>query len=112
MGLYKLWDKKETLHTFTGESLTAEQVLERYPWVGNPKAELIICNADITLGRADSLNDLRRLYETQGMIVEENATPQDVLDCIEKWEMRVVETPPTAEERIAAAMEFQNLMNY
>ena len=86
--LYKLWDKQEALITPIGEVLTAEEVFARYPYARNPNAKLIICDADITLGRADSLGDLCKYYTAQGMELPDGATPQQKLDAVEAWETR------------------------
>jgi len=124
---YKIWDKEETLITPIGEVLTKQEVFERYPSARLPQFEFVICDGPNTLSVWDEFTNLKAIVkpriidmastpdtteaEKLEMIDDYNALePQEVLDLITFME----ENPPipeaTAEERIASALEFQNLL--
>ena len=55
-------------------------------------------------------NQFKDYYKKQGAPITNNMSDEQVLTCVEEWEDRPAEeAEPTAEERIAAALEFQNL---
>jgi len=124
---YKIWNKEDSLITPIGEVLTKEEIFAKYPMATVPELDFVICDATITLGVFMEYTQTKDIYrdrilemastpetteaEKQEMIDEYNALePQDVLDLITFME----ENPPmqeaTAEERIASALEFQNLL--
>ena len=69
----------------------------------------------------DELSQMKSRYEQQGCVFTEEMSNQEILDAIEAFEdeqaanakaaAEEAAATPSAEERLAAAMEFQNLMN-
>lgn len=113
MARYAIWDKKSPIITPVGEVLTPEQWIERYPVAGLDSITVICAAGEINGGFFGTLGQMKAMYENDGADFSECTTDQDVLDVIEAFEI-AMNTPsdePSAEERIAAAMEFQNLMN-
>lgn len=117
---YKLWDKTSDIFTpgremETGKSrFTAEEWKERYPWAAIDGVKVVISNATINGGVCMELDGLIDAYEKMGMVVPENATDSELLSAIEAFEDSLsagTSNIPTAEERIAAALEFQNVLN-
>ena len=107
---YKIWDKQTPLITPIGEVLTPEQVFHKYPASAIQGIEYIICDGPISMGVFMQYDQTIDIYQEQGVELTEDMTPQEKLDAIRAFEKRVPEPVPTAEERIAAAMEFQNLL--
>ena len=124
---YKIWNKQDSLITPIGEVLTKEEVFSKYPMATVPELDFVICDTAITLGVFMEYTQTKDIYrdriiemastpdtteaEKQEMIDDYNSLePQEVLDLITFME----ENPPipeaTAEERIASALEFQNLL--
>ena len=107
---YKIWDRQQTLITPIGEVLTPEQVIERYPAAGIEGMKYIICGAPISLGVFMEFEATKEHYKRLGVPITDTMSDQEVLDAISAWEENPPAPEPTAEERIAAALEFQNLM--
>jgi len=107
---YKIWDRQQTLITPIGEVLTPEQVIERYPAAGIEGMKYIICDAPISLGVFMEFEATKEHYKRLGVPITDTMTDQEVLDAISAWEENPPVPAPTAEERIAAALEFQNIM--
>lgn len=108
---YKIWDGQETLVTPIGEVLTATQVKDRYPASALPNMKFIICDSPISLGVFMEFEQTIQMYKQMGVEINNAMTDQEVLDAISYFEENPPIAEPTAEERIAAAMEYQNLMN-
>jgi hypothetical protein len=51
----------------------------------------------------------KEAYKALGVEITDDMTDQEVLDAISYFEENPPEPEPSAEERIAAAMEYQNL---
>lgn len=107
---YKLWDKQETLITPTGEVLTKEQVIQKYPMAGLEHMKFIICDAPITLGVFMEFEQTKEQYKQMGAEITDTMTDQEVLDAITEFENRPQEVEINAEDRIAASLEFQTMM--
>ena len=107
---YKIWDRQQTLITPIGEVLTPEQVIERYPAAGIEGMKYIICDAPISLGVFMEFEATKEHYKRLGVPITDTMTDQEVLDAISYWEENPPAPEPTSEERIAAALEFQNLL--
>ena len=124
---YKIWDKKESLVTPIGEVLTPEQVFERYPMAQLPQIDFIIIDGAISLGVFMEFTQTKDVYESR--IIEMASTPemleseiqvlkdeynacnkQEVLDLISFMEENPPIPEPKVTERIASALEFQNLL--
>jgi len=109
---YKIWDKQETLITPIGEVLTPEQVIARYPAAALPTFKHVIADQPYSLAVWYEFSAMKERAAKLGLI-SDDMTDQDVLDAITAYEENppAVEVPLTAEERIAAALEFQNLLS-
>ena len=106
---YAIWDKTSNIYTPSGEEFTAEQWKERYKWAKIPTVKCIVSGGVFNGGFMAELEEFRNYYIKQGAPITAAMTDEEVLAAVEAWEERVVEEEPTAEERIAAALEFQNL---
>lgn len=118
---YAIWDKVSDIYTPVGEKLTAEQWIARYGWINAPGAVPIVAAGLINGALIDELNQMKARCEQQGCTFTEGMSNQEILNAIEAFEdQRAADAKaaaeeaantPSAEERLAAAIEFQNLMN-
>ena len=107
---YKIWNKQDNLITPIGEVLTPQQVFERYPAAAINGIKYIICDAPINMAVFMEFEATKEHYKRLGVPITDDMTDQEVLDAISYWEENPPAPEPTAEERIAAALEFQNIM--
>ena len=93
MTRYAIWDKTSPVITPIGEVLTAEQ------WVNG--------------GFFGTLGQMKQMYENMGADFSACTTNEEVLTAIEAFEDAVnnAESAPDANERIAAALEYQNMLS-
>jgi hypothetical protein len=110
MAKYKIWDRETDLVTPIGEVLTPEQVFARYPASSLPNMKYIICDAPISMGVFMEFEATKEHYKNLGVPITDDMTDQEVLDAISYWEENPPEPELTAEERIAAMLEFQSMM--
>lgn len=106
---YKIWNGQDSLVTPVGEVLTAEEVKNRYPASGVQGMKYIICDSPISLGVFMEFTQTKESYKALGVEITDDMTDQEVLDAISYFEENPPAPEPSAEERIAAAMEYQNL---
>ena len=109
---YAIWDKTSPIITPVGEELSADQWKARYP-VAALESITVVCSAgEINGGFFGTLGQMVQLYEAEGCDFAACKNDEDKLLAIEAFEdaMNTPSTEPTAEERIAAAMEYQNMM--
>ncbi len=113
MKRYAIWNKKDSIITPIGEVLTAEQWIERYPVAALDNITIVCSAGEINGGFFGTLGQMVQMYENQGADFSACETDEDKLRVIEDFEdaMNTPSDEPTAEERIAAAMEFQNLLS-
>lgn len=111
MSKYQIWDKVSTIYTPVGEELTAEQWLARYGWAKISTAKMVIGGGLINGSFVAEFDSFVEMYTKAGVDFSACKTDQDYLDAIAAYEdAPVVETgESTAEERIAAALEYQIL---
>lgn len=107
---YKFWDKQEYLITPTGEVLTPQQVFQRYPASQLPNIKYVIADQDINMAVFMEFGMMKESYKRLGVPITDDMTDEEVLNAISQWEENPPMPEPTAEERIAAALEFQNIM--
>lgn len=108
---YAIWDKETPIITPIMEVLTPEQWVERYP-VAKLDSITVVCSAgEINGGFFGTLGQMVQMYEAQGCDFSACTTDEEKLEAIEAFEdaINTPSTEPTAEERIAAALEYQNL---
>ena len=108
---YKIWDRQESLVTPTMAVLTPQQVFEKYPAAQLPNFKFIVCDAPISMGVFMEFEATKQHYKSQGAVIEDGMTDQEVLDAITEWEERPQEQTLSPEERIASTLEFQVMMN-
>ena len=109
---YAIWDKTSPIITPIGEVLSAEQWKARYP-VAELDSITVVCSAgEINGGFFGTLGQMVQMYTNQGADFSETETDVEKLEVIEAFEdaQNEPDTTPSAEERIAAALEYQNLM--
>lgn len=106
---YAIWDKTSPIITPIGEVLTAEQWIARYPVASVPTITIVCSAGEINGGFFGTLGQMVQMYEGQGADFSEATTDIEKLEVIEAFEdaMNTPSNEPTAEERIAAALEFQ-----
>lgn len=106
---YVVWDKVTPVLTPIGEMLTPAQWIGRYPAAGSIKT--VCAGGELNGAFFGIFSSMVNMYASQGCDFSECVEDQDYLDAIEAFEdeMNKPSTEPTAEERIAAAMEYQVL---
>lgn len=107
---YKIWNKTDNLITPVGEVLTPSQVIAKYPAAGIEGIKFIIADQPINMAVFMEFEATKNAYKQQGAKITDDMTPQEVLDAISYFEEHPPAPQPTAEERIASALEFQNLL--
>ena len=109
MAKYAIWNKKDPIITPIGEILTAEQWIERYPVAGIDTITVVCSAGEINGGYFGTLGQMKTMAENSGATFDENLTDEELLAAIEAFEDELnVDTGASAEERIAAALEYQN----
>ncbi len=113
MKRYAIWNKKDAIITPIGEVLTAEQWKERYPVAGVESIKVVCSAGEINGAFFGTLGQMVEMYSNQGCDFSNCITDEEKLAAIEVFEdeMNKPDDTPSAEERIAAAMEYQNLMS-
>ncbi|MPM22552.1 hypothetical protein SDC9_69009 [bioreactor metagenome] len=121
MAGYKIWNKTDNLYTPAGTMYTPEQVFAQTPLAQTGK--FIICDAPVNMGVFMELDQTKATYkklveerkavsaDSTCPVITDTMTDEEVCDAIYAFETEVLAPPVTADERIAAAMEFQNLMS-
>lgn len=117
---YIIWDKSSDVYTPSGAKFTADQWIERYSWIDMPTAIPILSAGLFNGALIDELSQLKARCEQNGATFDEGLDNQALLDAIEAWEDAQAEAAkqaaeeaaavPTEGERIAAALEYQNLL--
>lgn len=109
MKRYAIWDKQSPIITPIGEVLTAEKWIERYPVAGVPSITVVCGAGEINGAFFGTLGQMVQMYEAQGADFSECESDEDKLAVIEAFEdaMNAPSNEASAEERIAAALEYQ-----
>lgn len=111
---YAIWDKKCDIYTPAGETLTAEDWINRYTWIRNPITVPIVAAGLFNGAFCGELSQMKDMYESGGAHFDENLTDEELLLAIEEYEKESNKPnpnpEPSAQERIAAALEYQNMM--
>lgn len=118
---YQIWDKVSNVYTPSGNMYTAEEWINKYKWINIPGMVPVMSAGNINGAMIADLASMKKNAIAQGCVFEDGLTDEQVLDAIEAWEdQRAAEAKaaaaeaantPTTEERIAAALEYQNLLN-
>ena len=111
MKRYAIWDKKTTIITPIMEILTPAQWIARYPAAALEHITVVCSAGEINGAYFGTLGQMVKSYEARGCDFSECTTPEEKLEAIEAFEdaMNVPSEEPSAEERIAAALEYQVL---
>ena len=107
---YKIWNRTESLITPIGEVLSPEQVMERYPASALETMKYVICDGPVSMAVFMEFESTKEHYRSLGVPITEDMSDQQVLDAITTFEQTPPEPVPSAEERIASALEFQALL--
>ena len=115
---YKIWDKQSDIYTLgrdsTGKSkFTAQEYINSHAqWAANSAVKVIVGGGVINGTVFMEFNATADHYKRLGAAITDGMTDTQVLQAIEDFEDHPpVSDMPTAEERIAAALEFNNLLN-
>lgn len=112
---YSIWDKQSVVITPSGEIFTAEQWIDRYPVAALPNITVVGAAGEINGGYFGTLGQMVQMYKQQGCDFSDCTTDVETLERIEEFEdfLNTPEEPDesTPEERIAAALELNNLLN-
>ncbi|MBQ8507236.1 MAG: hypothetical protein IJ466_07405 [Clostridia bacterium] len=108
---YEIWDKVSPVITPIGEYFTPEQWIAKYPAAAHIT---YVCQAGkIKGGFFDSLHQLKTVRGMEGCDFSACTTDEEILEAIEAFEdARNAEAANyvSTEERIAAALEAQTMM--
>ena len=106
---YAIWNKVDPILTPIGEVLTAEQWIARYPIAGLESITVVCGGGEINGAFFGTLGQMVDMYTKAGCDFSECETAEDKLNAIELFEdmMNEATDEVTAEERIAAALEYQ-----
>ena len=111
MARYAIWNKKDPIITPIGEVLTPEKWIERYPVAGVSSITVVCAGGEINGAFFGTLGQMVETYAAHGCDFSACATNEEKLAAIEAFEddMNTVveDDTPSAEERIAAALEYQ-----
>lgn len=120
MKRYQIWDKKSDIYTPSGKVFTAAEWIAQYGWINMPGAVPVISAGRINGKFSGELHEMKEMYEGRGCVFSDDMTSEQILDAIEAFDETKAEeakqaaeeatATPTAEERIAAALEYQNLL--
>lgn len=118
MARYKIWDKTSDIYTLGQDKngnnhWTADAYIKSHaPWAANPNVKIIVGGGAINGTVFMEFDSTIDFYKKQGVIITDDMTDEEILAAIEDFEDNPpVSDEPTAEERIAAALEYQNLAN-
>ena len=116
MQKYAIWDKQSPIITPIGEVLSAEQWIARYPMAALDSITVLCAAGEINGGFFGTMGQMQKMYEDQGADFSACTTDDEKLQVIEDFDAArdaaaaEAAAEPTSEERIAAALEAQNLM--
>lgn len=113
---YAIWDKQSTIYTPSGAKFTAEQWIAKHPIAENPKVTIICSEGDFNGGFFGTLSQLEDVYKNE-IDFSVCTTAEEKVAAINAYMVAQEEASknrmpePTAEERIAAALEYQMIMS-
>ena len=113
---YKIWNKTDDIYTpGAGPDgkchFTAQEWIAMYPWAAIPEVKAVIGAGPINGTHMMEFTATVEQYKRLGAEIEDGMTDSEVLQAIEEFEDTPPVSEPSAEERIAAALEFNNLLN-
>ena len=124
MRKYQFWDKTSDLVTpgvdpKTGKQVwTAQEYIEVHAqWAGLPGAKVVITTGVINCGVFMEWTAMRESYIRMGALITDEMTDDETLAAIEDFEDHPPQPEPVEDEtdllleRVAAALEFNNILN-
>ena len=110
---YSIWDKKSHVITPAGNVFTPEEWIVKYPIAGVEGVVIVGSAGLVNGGFFGILDSMMHGYENMGADFSACTTPEEALEVIEAFEdeMNKPSEESTPEERIAAALEYNNLLN-
>ena len=115
MAKYKIWDKVEPIYTLGADQngkmkwTAQEYIEEKAPWAENPNVKVIVGGGAINGLMFMEFEATKEFYINDGCDFSACTTDEEILAAMEAWDNRVIEPEISAEERIAAALEYQTL---
>ena len=116
---YAIWDKVSDIYTPSGKVFTPDEWIAMYGWIKLPNAVPVISTGMFNGAFSGELHELQKSYEAKGCTFDDNLSSQEILDRIEAFDEErelkrkeaeeAAAAEPSADERIAAALEYQNL---
>ena len=109
MKRYAIWDKTSPVIVPTGKIFTAAEWMEKYPAAAMDSITVICSAGEINGGFFGTLGQMVQMYEAQGADFSACTTAEEKLAAIEAFEdaLSAGSGEISAEERIAAALEYQ-----
>jgi hypothetical protein len=107
---YKIWNKTDNLITPTGKVFTPQEIFAEYPASQVEGINYIIADQPINMTVFMEFEQTKNVYKSMGANITDDMTKEEVLLAIQEFEENPPAPQPTAEERIASALEFQNLL--
>lgn len=117
MKRYAFWDKRSDIITPSGAVFSAEQWKQKFPAAALESITVVCAAGEINGALFSTLGQMKQTYEIKGCDFSACTSNQEILQAIEDFEdaeqaaASAAAAEPTAEERIAAALEYQNLMS-
>ena len=114
MSKYLVWDKTSDVIVPAGKVYTAQEWIVKHPICGVEGVKIVMSGGVINGALMAEYTSMVEDYAVRGCDFSACTTDQEHLDAIEAFEIAKAEeeaakaAEPTAEERIAAAMEYQN----
>jgi hypothetical protein len=120
MSRYQIWDKASNVYTHGGKGVyTPEEWATMHPWTAIDGVNVVLAGGVINGALIDNLEDMVSRYRQAGAELDLTKEPAQVLADIEAFEdaqeaariaaVQEAANQPGAQERIAAALEFQVL---
>ena len=109
MSRYAIWDKQSPILTPIGEVISPEKWIERYPIAGLDSIKVVCAGGEINGAFFGTMGQMVETYSKMGCDFSECETDESKLEAIEAFEdaMNAPSGEPSADERIAAALEYQ-----
>lgn len=110
MRQYAIWNKKDPIFTPNGRMYTSEQWIEQHPIAGLNHVTIVCSASELNGAVFGVLSQMVLEAQSLGCDFSSCTTDEEKLEAIEAfYEARNAVIPePSAEERIAAALEYQN----
>ena len=110
---YQIWDKTSNVLTPSGEVFSPEEWISRYRWIAHDGIIPVIAAGTFNGAYIGELSQMVAMYERRGADFSSASTNDEKLAVIEAVldEAETPSTESTPEERIAAALEYQNILN-